>query len=200
VGEAPSRFPLAWPAHKPRTSWDRRRRGKFSASGRTITMKEAITRAMAEVARLGGTYGLISSNVALRLDGLPKSGQGEPADPGVCLYFQIGGKPYAMACDVYDKVAQNLAAIAAHIEATRAITRHGVATAAETLQAFAALAAPAPRSWRDVLELSRDAGIGDVRAALRRLAQIRHPDKGGSEGAMAELNAARDAAEREVGA
>lgn len=195
----PARYPLAWPSHKPRTSWDRRKVGKFAANGSPVTMKVAIERALNEVARLGGIYGLISSNVALRLDGLPKSGQGEPADPGVCLYFQLKGKPYAMACDAYTKVAQNLAAIAAHIEATRAIERHGVATAAETLQAFTALPSNVERSCWDVLGLNRLAAtVAGVEAQYRAKARTAHPDGGGSTEAMVELNAARKAALKDI--
>ena len=41
------------------------------------------------------------------------------------LYFHLKKQPYAMACDRYTTVADNLAAIAAHIDAVRAIERHG---------------------------------------------------------------------------
>lgn len=197
-----SRFPLAWPAHKPRTPSTRQKAGKFAANGSPISMAAAIKRAMDEIGRLGGIYGLISSNVEVRLDGLPRSGQRAPADPGVCLYFQLRGKPYAMACDAYTKVEQNLAAIAAHIEATRAIERHGVATAAETLQAFVSLpsnAAPAPRPWWDVLGLPRSTTRARLEAQYRLKARSAHPDAGGSDAAMSELNAARDAGLTEVG-
>lgn len=44
------------------------------------------------------------------------------------------------------------------------------------------------------LGLGREATLGDVRAARRRLAFDRHPDRGGSAEAMRDLNAAFDAA------
>jgi hypothetical protein len=92
-----------------------------------------------------------------------------------------------MACDRYDEVSQNVAAIAAHIEATRRIERYGVATAAETLQAFEALPAPfdAVRDWRKILG-DCDTVTG-VRDAWRAKAQEAHPDKGGHHAAMAAL-------------
>ena len=136
----------------------------------------------------------MSSNVQLRRDGLPYSGQREPEDRGVCVYFQMQGKPYAMACDLYTTVADNLAAVAAHIEATRAITRHGVASAAETLQAFQALPPPGGRHWTDVLNLPRGTDAEAIKSAHRKLLAGAHPDQGGSHDRMAELNAARDAA------
>ena len=46
----------------------------------------------------------------------------------------------------------------------------------------------------EALGLSRDATLADVRAARRRLAFDRHPDRGGDADRMKELNAAFDAA------
>lgn len=196
---APSAYPLTWPMGKPRTPSHRRKLATFKRDGNRLTTAAGADRVEAEVARLGGKYLLISSNVEVTLAGRPRSGQRAPEDPGVCVYFQMGAEPYAMACDGYTMVADNLAAIAAHIEATRAITRYGVATAAETLRAFLALpdpAAPMTRQWWDVLGLSSRPAPSEVDTAYRRLAAERHPDCGGSDAQMAELNAARDAARK----
>lgn len=201
----PLAYPLAWPPHRPRrtSGW---KNGKFTKGGQWITNAQAIKRVQDEVKRLGGINLLISSNVSLRLDGLPRSGQGEPEDRGVCVYFTLKGEAMAVACDRYTTVADNLAAIAAHLDATRAIERHGVASAAETLSAFAALPAPArirtARPWREVLDWPPNWAVTSERitSAYRVLAAERHPDRGGSEQAMAELNAARDAALKEIDA
>ncbi len=210
----PTRYPLAWPAHRPRKAHDDRLSGRFTSDRRPITLSQATRRVLDEIVRLGGVYGLISTNIAIRKDGLPLSGQRAPEDPGVCVYFQLKGQPYALACDTYHSVEHNLAAVAAHIDATRAITRHGVASAAETLQAFSALpppadtakaaTAPPARDWRTVLRLmsswpSADLEKVDQRAIIqaryRNLAAQAHPDTaGGSDAAMGELNSARDAA------
>lgn len=211
---APQRYPLAWPAHRPRTSSWRRRNGQFKAHGRPVTIADAYDRLDRELTRLGGLYPVLSSNLELRLDGQPRSGQRQPADPGVCLYFSLKGKPFALACDTYGDVAQNIAALAAHLEATRAIERHGVASAAESLEAFIALPPPAAgaagatriRSWREVLGfleafphgLTAIEAMDLIAKRYRRLAGVAHPDNGGSDAAMAELNAARDAAHREL--
>lgn len=205
----PTRFPLAWPAHRPRATY--RKAGKFSYRGddgwaKDITVPRAMDRLEDEVRRLGGTNTLLSTNIDTRLDGRPRGGAAEPHDPGVCLYFTLKGKPMAMACDVYTKVAQNIAAVAAHLEATRAIERHGVATAAETLQAFQALPAPtvialgAARPWREVLGFGEMQVVDRVDIDLAWKARVRavHPDRGGSDGQVAEVNAARDAALLEV--
>jgi hypothetical protein len=196
MGEAPSAFPLSWPMGKPRTPWQNRVKGHFTASEKAVSRSDAMKRLEQQLALLGAIYPIVSSDMELRRDGQPHLGRAEPSDPGVCVYFQLDRKPYAMACDKFDRLAQNLAAIAQHIEATRRIERYGVATAAETLQAFQALPAPAaPRSCWQVLGLAPGAAAGDIQAAFRRLSADRHPDRpGGSHDAMSELTAARETA------
>lgn len=218
--DAPSRYPLAWPAHRPRTKV--RKNGPFREDAETrfnakqpIGMPRAIDRLEAELDRLGATLPLISSNIEPRLDGRPRAGARTPDDPGVALYFQLKGKPHTMACDTYTQVEQNIAALAAHIEATRKIERLGVATASEVLQAFAALppppAGPITRPWREVFGFPSDfatAAYGldpseskvmlDTR--FRKLAAAAHPDKhGGNTEAMAELTRARADGVKEIG-
>src|SRR5258708_29715263 len=125
------------------------------------------------------------------------------ADPGVTVYFQLAGKPHCMPCGTYNRVADNLAAVAAHIEATRAIERHGVATLSEMFAGFMALPPPsAARPWRQLLGLHRENGVTleTVEARYRQLARERHPDTGCDHAMMAELNAARAAARQELGA
>lgn len=202
-------YPLAWPHGRPRRRPQARKPGKFgkatwregyggnrySTKGE-LTVADARRRLQDELDRLGARLPVISSNMELRLDGLPRSGAREPEDPGVAVYFQLNGKPHCMPCDTYLRVADNLAAVAAHIEATRAIERHGVATVAEMFAGFQALPAPgARRPWWEVLGFVHDRVTLDaVEEVYRSLARKRHPDAGGSVEAMAELNAARDEA------
>jgi len=95
-----------------------------------------------------------------------------------------------IAVDRYYRVRDNLAAIAATLDAMRAIERHGGAQILE--RAFLGFAALAPPSrWWDVLQVKPDASPDVIEANFRRLAQDRHPDRGGSDSAMAELNQAR---------
>lgn len=185
------RYPLAWPAGKPRTASYHRRSGSFREGDRKgITISGAIKRIQYELDRAGASNAIVSSNVELRLDGQPRMDRGAPGDPGVALYFDLGGKPHALGCDAYSSVPQNLAAVAAHLEATRAIARHGVATTAEMFRAFVAL--PRPREWWEVLGVAQHCALADLEQAFRRLAAKNHPDQGGTNAAMAELNRARD--------
>ncbi|AKU43478.1 molecular chaperone [Caulobacter phage Sansa] len=196
MSEAPQRFPLAWPTHKPRTK--NRQAGKFRyKDGRgwmvDLTTAMAMERLDREINLLGAQLPILSSNIELKMDGRPRSGT-DPADPGVALYFQLKGKPHTMACDTYNNVAQNIAALAAHIESTRAIERYGVATAAEVLQAFTALPPPinmpAPsRPWWEVFGVIRtQVGPDDIQALYRAKAK----QAAGDEERLKELNLAKD--------
>ena len=192
MDDAPTTFPLSWPPHKPRTDWRKRKNGLFKQNDRPINREQAVRRVQREVELLGGRHLIVSTDVPIRRDGMPYSNRSqEPTDPGACVYFHLHGKPYAMACDTFDKVAQNIAAVAGHIEATRKIERYGVATAAETLQAFTAL--PAPLKPHQILGVQPDADAETIRRAWRAKIATAHPDQSGTHAAAAELNAARDA-------
>lgn len=196
--------PLHWPKARPRTKAPVRaafnkkvtKPGKTWAEAVLLSVADAIDRLQRELDLLGARQYVLSSNLELRLDGLPRSGQAEPTDRGVALYFHLGDKPHCLPCDRYDRVADNIAAIAKHIEATRAIARYGVADMAEMFAGFEALPAPsAERHWSDVLQVSPDASVAEIEAAFRARAAKVHPDKpGGSHAAMVELNIARLAA------
>ncbi|WP_430436812.1 hypothetical protein [Oceanibaculum nanhaiense] len=203
-------YPLHWPAGRPRRQPQDRKRASFGkvqqragqswSSKSELSVADAMRRLQDEMDRMGARLPVVSSNVELRLDGLPRSGQREPQDPGVAVYFQLNGTPHCLPCDTYDRVADNIAAVAKHIEATRAIERYGVADLSEMFQGFRALPPPRPRTWREVLVMPEGPhSLHDVEVMYRRLARSRHPDNGGSTEAMAELNAAREAARKELG-
>ena len=92
-----------------------------------------------------------------------------------------------MAMDRYDEVQDNLAAVAATLEAMRSIERHGGAAILDrAFTGFAALPAPeAPSGWWVVLGVAESAGPVEIRAAHRVLAQAHHPDRGGDPARMA---------------
>lgn len=205
-----SAYPLQWPHGRPRKPDSLRKRAAFGKkvnNGRwlqtkDLTVADALGRLQDELDRIGARHPVVSTNLETRLDGLPRSGQTEPRDPGVALYFQLGGQPHCMPCDTYDRVADNIAAIAKHIEATRAIDRFGVASVREMFTGFQALPAPGTkRSWRAVMGFAAFDGVTPVEidARFKKLAKERHPDAGGSADAMAELNAAKAEALKEIG-
>lgn len=200
-----SASPLTWPEGWPRTVDWKRVHGKFSARGKQLSVAEAVGRVRDELKRMGLKDDdiIVSTNLRLRLDGLPRSDQPEPRDSGAAVYWETKKGNKVMAIDRYARVADNLAAIAATLDAMRAIERHGGAEILDrAFTGFTALPAPGQsKSWRDVLGFPPGSPISEplITDAYRRAAAKAHPDRGGSTAAMQEVNAARDAALKEIG-
>jgi DnaJ-like protein len=200
----PDAFPLAWPAGRARTK-DRQvarfstRRGDSFANKR-LSIVEASDRLIHQVELLigRGRDWVLSTNVRPTLAGLPRSNEREPADPGVAVYFRFRGRDYCLACDRWHRVADNIAAIAAEIEANRGRERWGVVTLEEAFTGFQAL--PAKLAWWQVLGLEKaPATYPEVKAAYRELARKHHPDAGGDPVRMAEINEAWEEGCRTLG-
>jgi hypothetical protein len=190
-------YPLAWPEGWPRTKSYAVKSGRFTTHGKRVSIEDASARVFEELEKLGVKNVrddcIISTNLKLNMRGYPRSDQREPSDTGVAVYWQTPGKPMrVMAIDAYIRVADNLAAVAATLEAMRAIDRHGGAQILDrAFTGFTALPSSGP-AWHVVLGVRSNATAEEIREAYRRLAPARHPDTGGSNAAMAELNAARD--------
>jgi hypothetical protein len=199
-------YPLAWPLGWKRTQARTRAKfvgkaGRYSGENgeqwepkRDLTIEQATRRVLEELRRFGVAEWnvILSTNLQLRLDGKPRSGQANPADPGVAVYWTKGQEGQrCMAVDRYDRVADNLAAIAATLEAMRAIERHGGAAILD--RAFAGFKSlPAPEQPWQVLGVSSHATRTEIEHAYKRLAFEHHPDRGGDEQAMMRINRARD--------
>lgn len=196
MNEAVESFPLYWPDGHPRTPSNRRVWGQFTA-----TLDQARRDLQHEVRLLGGQHLVISTNMPVRRDGELHASAREPSDPGVAIYFDWDGQPRAMACDRYDKVWKNVRALAHCIDSLRSLDRHGSSAILErAFRGFAALPAIAsPASWSNLLGVPTDATPEEVDAAYRAKAKEMHPDKGGTDAQMADLNAAREAAKKASG-
>lgn len=86
----------------------------------------------------------ISTNVPLNGSGRARSGEPQPADRGVAVYFQLGGEQMVSACDRWDRVEDNVYAIARDIETARARTQWGASTMHRVLAGNRYDALPAP--------------------------------------------------------
>jgi len=199
-------FPLCWPANRPRTSQWSRERARFD-----ITFARARDEIVRQIELMTGKYDwnrretglIISTNIALRRDGLPLAGQRQQEDPGVAVYFNYKKRQMCFACDRWQKVEDNMQAIAKTIDALRGIARWGTGDMLEAaFTGFAALAPPTTtRTWREVFGYlpGVQPSAGDLEQRYRVRISQAHPDRGGSVDAAAELNAARDAARKELG-
>lgn len=199
------KYPLAWP-----DGWGRSKSRKSANFGRSemvhregassyrqtkdLTMDDAVNRLAYELNRLGVNVvddSVISTNLRLNMSGRPRADQGEPGDPGVAVYFQKKAGPMrVIAIDAYNRVRDNIAAIAATLEAMRAIERHGGAQILE--RAFTGFdALPPPPDPFKILGVTRSATKESVNAAWR--AKVRaEAGPHGSQNLLVELNVARD--------
>lgn len=211
----PTRYPLQWPVGWKRTPEHRREAGRFTSRSYSqhqrqepVTVAQAVDRLLAELERMAVNERdvIISTNVEPTLSGRPRSGERKPQDPGAAVYWRDMGQDRCMAIDRYTDVAQNIAALAATIEAMRAIERHGGAIILDrAFQGFTALPPPIvagmKRPWREVFGYAPGDAVHKsmLEEQFLRLRSRCHPDKGGTAEQFNELMAARDEALQELG-
>lgn len=188
-------YPLHWPQGWPRTKSPERSR--FDTTDHVAT-RELIW----ELERLGARNIVISTNVALRKDGLPYSNRRTPDDVGVAVYFQRNGKQMTFACDRWDRIRDNMRAITKTIDAMRGIERWGASDMME--RAFSAFEALPPPSgevtetcW-DVLGIEPTVDQHAIKAAWRKRMKHAHPDHGGTREEYEQVQTAYETAVREA--
>jgi hypothetical protein len=166
-----------------------------------LDFASARTDVLRQLRLLGALDVVLSSNVPIRKDGLPAVPDREPMDPGVAVYFRREARAYVVACDQFERVRSNLRAIGMTLQALRSIERHGTTSMLEqAFSGFAQLppARPAGPAWREVLALTGPVTADQVRARVRELAKSLHPDAGGNDEKMREVNLAATAALNEL--
>ncbi|GFO80738.1 MAG: hypothetical protein A49_03650 [Methyloceanibacter sp.] len=187
-------YPLSWPPGFPRTKHTERGQFRTAFNGARENVEKSLTAFARDSGKVISNL-VISSNQTI--------GGSEPNDPGVAVWFSWNDMQVCIPVDRYASVASNLQAIHHIIEARRVELRHGtLALVRATFTGFQVLPAPAGEHWRDVLALLSDTPTTKdaIESAYKRLSLVRHPDKGGSTEAMAELNNAKATALREIGA
>jgi hypothetical protein len=208
MNDAATSFPLYWPTGRARTPQGQRERAPFgkresvrrgigetswvNTERKALTIADARARLQREVDLLRATKVVLSTNVELRLDGAPRSDRRPPDDPGVALWFEYKGVPTVLACDRFTTVADNIAAIASHIDGMRKAERHGVGSLEQMFRGFTALpGATSVNDWRRALGEPCD--LDDAETTYREWMRENHPDvckAPGAEARAAEMNAA----------
>jgi len=186
-------YPLMWPGGIPRTKFP-----KPNTAFGPHTVKQCIDVIRAEVKRLGAAYLVISSNIPLQKNGDPYSVPKRLTDPGVAVYFQLDGKPYALPCDKWNAVEDNLWAIGKYIEAMRGMLRWGVGSVNQQFAGFRALETGYTEAWWEVLGCDRKSSLQTINERYYFLAKLEHPDMGGEHEAMVRLNQAREQGIKEI--
>ena len=217
------RFPLKWPFGWKRTApadrqrftareatqvakqvWDasnQRHVDRVVHGTKPVSMRTACERLAYQLEKVGAAVAVLSTNVELTMAGEPRGDRRDPEDPGAAVYFRLLDKDRVLACDCWQSVAQNIAAIAGHIEALRRIERYGVGTLAQAFTGYDALPAPGADNrapWRRTFEFKPTDLITPeiVQARYRSMAK----QFATNEGALLNLNLAREAALQELSA
>jgi len=167
---------------------------------RDISIGEATQFLLDELRKMGipDFNVIISSNLRLRMDGLPYSNQVNPNDVGIAVWWRDGKSRKVIALDKYDRIADNLYAVGKTIEAMRGIDRWGSGEILErTFEGFEALPNPDKTTWRDVLGYQGNS-LSDCQKIYRVKIKESHPDNGGDVSAAAAINVAWDEAQLEL--
>ncbi len=214
-------YPLQWPA-----GWTRTRSRKDSKFGKK-PFGQLRDQMLRELEKLGALRVVVTSDLALRNDGIPYANHSQPNDVGVAVYFRWKGNPIVIACDTYRRVWENVRAIYKTVEAMRSIERHGSTQLLDrAASGFTALPPGSEenaveekpeRPWWEVFEMPAFSGqsypdiCGDPGHPMRRpvlkMAEaiyktkisFAHPDRGGSDDAAVELNRALERARSALG-
>lgn len=142
-----------------------------------------------EVERLKGedlVLGVVVDPAQIGISGMLKAG-GRTAfrHRGVEVSFETPSRGRLIFhTDAYANVTQNIRAIAAGLEALRAVDRYGITSTAEQYAGFAQLTAGGPDPERGRLLVER---AGGIRQALME----HHPDRNGDPKAFADVQAYR---------
>jgi hypothetical protein len=150
------------------------------------TIAVAVDGLVRELELLRCESAVISRNSVLR---------GVPLDPGIAVYFRLKGAERVLACDKWRSMEENAWAIAKHVEAIRGQQRWGVGSVDQAFAGYTAIPeSTGGEAWFQTLGVDRNASEEAIRAAWREKAKVYHPDAGGSNQAMARINAALEVA------
>ena len=205
-------YPLDWPVGRKRTAPELRERAAYrkGRKGNTpLTIAEALGRVTRELSLLGASEVIISSNLAARNKAMPYSRQPEPEDPGVAVYFTLVGEQRCLWSDGWDRVADNIAAVAKWVGGQRDQLRCKVGDVESAFAGFRALppSGPPPLEVRPLSvdhaamiicrrcsSVSVEEAVDDAdkaAEAYRRSAMVLHPDRGGEPAEFQALQAAK---------
>ncbi|MFD1600990.1 J domain-containing protein [Halobellus rarus] len=175
---------LQWPPEWERTpSSDRSPNRSFQASLGTTT--EDLSTEMDRLDPDEWRASTASGGSYTKSNGLPKY-NANPDDPGFVLRWTEDGEQFAVACDAYSRLRDNVRAVYLWVHETRMRGQRPVRTgdtefAAARLPSADEEAVVATAPPHEILEVAPDAGEAVVKAAARQKKAETHPDSGGDE-------------------
>jgi hypothetical protein len=184
-------YPLHWPSGYAKTPAGKRKYSQFKN-----TLGSARDFLKDEVRRIGGKNLIISTNIPTKQNGdlYADYARYKLDDPGVAIYFKYNEKDVALCCDQYEKVWENVQALAKAIEALRGLERWGVSDFLDrAFTGFKAL----PDTTLQEKDIWQTLGLNEkpestiiVHQAYKQQVKKVHPDVGGSSEAFHRLQQA----------
>lgn len=171
-------FPLDWPLGYKRTKY---RKGSKFGEKPPDTIQKML---WAELNKLRAKKIVVSSNVPLRRDGQIYSEYltKKIEEPGIAVYFAYNERDVVVCCDQYEYPWENMLALAKGIENIRGLSRWGISEFMDrAFSGFKAIPQEAnQQEWFVVLGVNKNSGEQEIKTAYRKLAQVHHPDLGGT--------------------
>jgi DnaJ-domain-containing protein 1 len=187
---------LDWP-----TGFDRTKPAKRERNNRyEASLRDSIDDLEAELQRLGVDHWRLST-AAQHQKQNPKYpyADANPDDPSAVVRWTMDGDQYAVACDAYSRLRDNVRTLYLYVREKRKMGTRPVETG-ESEFANARLpsgdedaAVIASEPPHEVLGVSRDADQSEIRKAFRQRVQTAHPDHGGSEAEFKRVQDAKEA-------
>ncbi len=184
---------LNWPAELGRTEADARRQNRRYETD----LSQSIDDLEQELERLGVDDWRLETAMdhQSRNPNRPYANQPDPDDPGAVVRWSMDGEQFAVGCDAYSRVRDNVRTIGLYIGEKRKMEQRPVVTG-ESEFANARLPAAdivAEEPPHEMLSLEPDATPEEIKRAFRDLAKETHPDQGGSKEAFSRVEAAKEA-------
>jgi len=189
---------LDWPTGFDRTDpADRERNNRYEAS-----LRDSIDALEAELDRLSVDDWRLSTDAShqKRNPNYPYA-DATPEDPSAVVRWTMDGEQYAVACDAYSRLRDNVRTLYLYVREKRKMEQRPVETGESEFanarlppgeESDEPVSAAASEPPHELLGVPRDASPERVREAFRREVQRAHPDHGGSE---AEFRRVKDAKE-----
>lgn len=171
---------IEWPPHLPRTPSPERDSGS--------DFKVSLARAFRDLEKQLDLIGVENFEYVFDAPSRQKDGRpyanASPDDPGFVLRWTKSGETYAVACDKFRSLRDNVRSVGLYVREKRKMGNRPVVTGRDEFDNLRLPAGDGSMTTdqpHEILGVSPDAPDDEVKAAYRRRVKTCHPDLGGSE-------------------
>jgi len=154
-----------------------------------VSLSTALDELEAELDRLGVEEVRLSTAAPQRQRDNRPYANASPDDPGAVVRWMMDGEQYAVACDAYSRLRDNVRTIGLYVREKRKMEQRPVETGESEFanarlpsgeqESVVVAGDGSGRSPHEILGVAADAPDETVRGAARQLKRKHHPDRGG---------------------